>query len=127
MNLANRAFEQVREGMHMNSSRPKDGKVLVATAFFLKARFIDVFRTDASCVARRRYAEWLAELPEELMFAFGSVVQTVNHWGEHIFGYFDYHFPEANSGATDRPTEDSLTNEQSVGFQHVHLRQHLAI
>jgi transposase len=119
MSLGNHAFEQVRERVHLHSPRSKDGKVLVAAAFFLKARFIDVFRTDSSCVARRRYAEWMAELPEELMFAFGPVVQTINHWSEHIFGYFDHHFPEANLGATDRSTEDAPPNEQSAGFQQV--------
>jgi len=119
MNLGNHAFEQVRERVRLHPPPPKDGKVLVAAAFFLKARFIDVFRTDSSCVARRRYAEWMAELPEELMFAFGPVVRTVNHWSEHIFGYFDRHFPEANLGATDRSTEDALPNEQSTGFQQI--------
>jgi hypothetical protein len=119
MGLGNHAFEQVREHMDFHSSCLKDKKVLVAAAFFLKARFIDVFRTDSSCVARQRYAEWQAELPEELMFAFGPVVRTVNHWSEQIFGYFDHHFPEANSGITDRSTDNVLSNEQSVGFQHV--------
>jgi hypothetical protein len=119
MNLGNHAFEQVRERVHLHSLRPKDEKVLVAAAFFLKARFIDVFRTDSSCVARRRYAEWVAELPEELMFAFGPVVRTVNHWSEHIFGYFDRYFPEANPEATDQSTEDALPNDQSAGFQQV--------
>lgn len=122
MNLGNHAFEQVREYVHLHSPRSKDGKVLVAAAFFLKARFIDIFRTDSSCVARRRYAEWLAELPEELMFAFGPVARTVNHWGEHIFGYFDHRFPEANPGAPDRPAEAALPDEQSAGFRQIPTR-----
>jgi hypothetical protein len=119
MSLGNHAFEQVREHVHLHSPRSKDGKVLVAAAFFLKARFIDVFRTDSSCVARRCYAEWVAELPEELMFAFGPVVRIVSHWSEHIFGYFDHHFPEANPGATNQPAEAAQPNEQSAGFRQI--------
>jgi transposase len=96
MNLGNQAFETARERAHLHASRPKDVKVFVAAAYFLKARFIDVFRTDSSSVARRRYAEWVAGVPEELMFAFGPVMRRVNNWGEQIFGYFDYHFSQAN-------------------------------
>src|ERR1043166_317499 len=119
MNLGNHAFEQVWECVHLHSPRPKDGNVLMAAAFFLKARFIDVFRPASSCVARRRYAEWVAGLPEELMFAFGPVVRTVNHWSEHIFSYFDHHFPEANPEAPDQSTEDALPNDQGFVFSVV--------
>jgi transposase len=118
MKLGNDAFEKVRKRAPL-SSRPEDGKVLAAAAFFLRARFIDVFRTDSSSVARRRYAEWVAALPEELMFAFGLVVRTVNCWSEHIFGYFDHHFPEANPEATNHSAEVAPPDEQSAGPQQI--------
>lgn len=119
MKLGNDAFEEVRRRAHLLSSRPEDGKVLAAAAFFLRARFIDVFRTDSSCVARRRYAEWVAALPEELMFAFGPIVRTVNFWSEHIFGYFDHHFPEANPEATKHSAEVAPPDEQGAGPQQI--------
>jgi|SRR5215213_1007120 len=119
MKLGNDAFEKVRKRAPLLSSRPEDGKVLAAAAFFLRARFIDVFRTDSSSVARRRYAEWVAALPEELMFAFGLVVRTVNCWSEHIFGYFDHHFPEANPEATNHSAEVAPPDEQSAGPQQI--------
>lgn len=96
MRLGNQAFETAREKAYLYASRPKDVRVLEAAAYFLKARFIDVFRTDSSSVARRRYAEWVAGVPEELMFAFRPVMRRVNDWSEEIFGYFDHYFPQAD-------------------------------
>jgi transposase len=119
MKLGNDAFEEVRKRAPLLSSRPEDGKVLAAAAFFLRARFIDVFRTASNCVARRRYAEWVAALPEELMFAFGPMVRTVNCWSEHIFGYFDHHFPEANPEATNHSAEVAPPDEQGAGSQQI--------
>jgi transposase len=111
MDLGNHAFEKAREDAHLYSSRLKDVKTLVAAAYFLKARFIDVFRTESSAIARRRYAEWVAELPEGLMFSFGPVVRTVNAWSEQIFGYFDHRYPEANREGNSEPAEDTLPFE----------------
>lgn len=119
MKLGNNAFDEVRKRAHLLSSGPGDGKVLAAAAFILRARFIDVFRTDSSCVARRRYAEWVATLPEELMFAFGPVVRTVNCWSELIFGYFDHHFPEVNPEATNHSAEVAPPDEQGAGPQQI--------
>jgi transposase len=100
MELGSEALEAVRERLRSCSPRLKDEKALLATAWALKARFIDVFRTDSSLEARRRYSEWAATVPKELEFAFGPLVRTVEAWSEEIFCYFDHFFAPARSEAT---------------------------
>jgi transposase len=100
MDLGSEALDAVRERVRSCSPPPKDGKAVLAIAWFLKARFIDVFRTDSSLEARRRYSEWAAGLPKELDFAFGPLVRTVEEWSEEIFCYFDHHFASARPKAT---------------------------
>lgn len=102
MNLGGEALDAVRERVRSCSPGPKDEKALLATAWILKARFIDIFRTDSSLEARRRYSEWAATVPKELSFAFGPLVRTVEDWSEEIFCYFDHHFAAAKPKAAGR-------------------------
>jgi len=97
MSLGNDALDAVRKHVCSCSPRLKDEKALLAAAYVLRARFIDIFRTDSTIVARRRYSEWVGGLPEELGFAFRPLVRIVEAWSEEIFGYFDHHF------LTDKP------------------------
>ncbi len=99
MGLGNDALDEVRRRVRRRSIRPKDRKALLAAAWVLRARFIDVFRTDSGLVARRRHAEWAAGLPEGLGFAFGPLAQTVEDWSDEIFRYFDHHFARPESEA----------------------------
>jgi len=102
MELGNEALDAVRQRVRSCSPRPKDEKALLATAWILKARFIDVFRTDSSLEARRRYSQWSAMVPKELDFAFAPLVRTVEAWSEEIFCYFDHHFASAKPKAIGR-------------------------
>lgn len=115
MELGSEALDAVRERVRSYSSRPRDGKALLAIAWILKARFIDVFRTNSSLEARRRYSEWAAMVPKELDFAFGPLVRTVEAWSEEIFCYFDYHFASAKPkaiGQQSRPVQRRVNLEK---------------
>lgn len=117
MELGNEALDAVRERVRSCSPRPKDEKALLATAWILKARFIDVFRTDSSLEARRRYSVWAATVPKELDFAFGPLVRKVEAWSEEIFCYFDHHFAPARPEVTIRPRKSLPHRRRHVNSQ----------
>lgn len=117
MSLAGEVINVVRKQLRLLSLKPEDEKAILATVYALRAQFIDIFRTDSSTVARRRYAEWVARLPEELWYAFGPLVQIIDAWNDRIFCYFDHHFPNAGRRASSRTTGAARRDEQRRGSE----------
>jgi transposase len=121
MGLGNHALDAVRKRVRRRSPRRKDREVVLAAAWILRARFIDIFRTDSSLVARRRHAEWAAGVPKELSFAFGPLALTVEDWSEEIFRYFDHHFARPESEAAglarrrERPADLRKSRARAAG------------
>lgn len=83
------AIDAVRKN-HSPSQCPV-ARCELETAYALKARFMDVWRSRSRATARRRYSEWVLSVPQELDYAFGPVMQMVEDWSDEIFGYFDQH------------------------------------
>jgi hypothetical protein len=117
MSLAGGVINVVRKQLRSFSLKPENEEAILATVYVLRARFIDIFRTDSSTVARRRYAEWVAELPEELWYAFGPLVQIIDTWNDRIFCYFDHHFPNAGRTASSRTTGAARPDERCRGSE----------
>jgi hypothetical protein len=117
MCLAGGVINVVRKQLRSLPLKLEDETAIMTTAYGLRVQFINIFRTDSSTVARQRYAEWVAQIPEELWYAFGPLVQIVDSWNEEIFCYFDHHFPNIGRRAASRTTGSARRDERRRGSQ----------
>jgi transposase len=119
MSLSKDAVDKVREQLSRELDQLSDCcNSEMAAAYVLKARFMDVWRSSSSLIARHRYSEWAASVPEALIYAFGPLMQIVETWHKEIFGYFDYYFPDTNSDVVGRQIKTSRR-----GGRHHDIRQ----
>jgi hypothetical protein len=123
MCLAGDVINVVRKQLRLLSLKPEDEKAVLATVYALRARFIDIFRTDSSTVARHRYAEWVSLIPEELWYAFGPLVQIIDSWNDRIFCYFDHHFPYAGRRVASRTAGAARRDERRRGAEKNRSKQ----
>lgn len=89
MSLGKHAVDAVQRHLSNGLCWLPDDASELATAYALKARFMDVWRSSSSVTARRRYSEWMASVPKELSYAFSPIMRRVETWSEEIFGFYD--------------------------------------
>jgi transposase len=90
MSLGKYAVDAVREHLRCCSPERFDDHHELTSAYALRARFNDVWRSTSGRMARRRYAAWAASVPAELSYAFGPLLRMVETWSDEIFDHFDY-------------------------------------
>ncbi|OLV20127.1 Il-IS 2 transposase [Deinococcus marmoris] len=78
-------------------------------AYELKERFYGVYDASTALEARRRYARWLASVPESLRIKGGpwhELVTAMSNWEGEIMAYFEYRLTNAYTESMNRVIRD---------------------